>query len=227
MIRVLRKLLILLLISLAILVTAIYILSKTDNTISKVDVVSNDGLEYISKQDLIDDITKISTKEWFDIDAESIKDSLYAINGVDYTLVKKVWPSTLVIYLFDREPLAYWGDSKILLSNMTVIEPKVFNYKGNLPHIESTDVANRSYIFETYQDLNDIAKKSSLSILKIMYKGNQFSILLANDMQVMLGSSDLESRLRLFLKSYKGVKKYKEVEYFDMRYSDGFAVKYK
>ena len=227
MIRFFRKLLILCLIFLVILATVIYIVSKTDNTISRIDVVSNDGLVYISKQGLIDNISRVGDKEWFDIDVEGIENSLYAIKGVDYALVKKVWPSTLVIYLFDRKPIAYWNNNQVLLENMDIITPEVFTFNGNLPYIESSDVEGRDYIFETYQDLNDIVKSNSLSILKVTYKGNQFNLLLSNDMQVMLGSSKLQSRLQLFLESYQKVKDYKSVEYFDMRYSDGFTVKYK
>jgi cell division protein FtsQ len=203
------------------------VVSKTDKTISKVDVVSNDGLVYISKQGLIDNISKVSNKEWFDVDVESVENSLYAIKGVDYALVKKVWPSTLVIYLFDRKPIAYWNNNQILLENMDIITPEVFSFNCNLPYLESTDIEGRDYIFETYQNLNDIVKSNSLSILKVTYKGNQFKLLLSNDTQVILGSSKLQSRLELFLESYKKVKNYKSVEYFDMRYSDGFTVKYK
>ena len=227
MIRFFRKLLILFLIFLVILAAIVYVVSKTDKTISKVDVVSNDGLVYIFKQGLIDNISKVSSKEWFDVDVESVENSLYAIKGVDYALVKKVWPSTLVIYLFDRKPIAYWNNNQILLENMDIITPEVFSFNGNLPYVESTDVEGRDYIFETYQNLNDIVKSNSLSILKVTYKGNQFKLLLSNDTQVILGSSKLQSRLELFLESYKKVKYYKSVEYFDMRYSDGFTVKYK
>jgi cell division protein FtsQ len=227
MIRLFKKLLILFLIFLVILVTVIYIVSKSDKTISKVDVVSNDGLAYISKQGLIDNISKVSDKGWLDVDVDGIESSLYAIKGVDYTLVKKVWPSTLIIYLLDRKPIAYWNNDQILLENMEIITPEVFGYNVDLPYMESTDVDGRDYIFETYQNLNDIAKNDSLSILKVTYKGNQFSLLLSNDMQVILGSSKLQSRLKLFLNSYKKVKDYKSVDYFDMRYSDGFTVKYK
>jgi cell division protein FtsQ len=227
MIRFFRKLLILFLIFLVILTAIVFVVSKTDKTISKVDVVSNDGLVYISKQGLIDNISKVSNKEWFDVDVESVENSLYAIKGVDYALVKKVWPSTLVIYLFDRKPIAYWNNNQILLENMDIITPEVFSFNGNLPYLESTDVEGRDYIFETYQNLNDIVKSNSLYILKVTYKGNQFKLLLSNDTQVILGSSKLQSRLEQFLKSYKKVKDYKSVEYFDMRYSDGFTVKYK
>lgn len=226
MIRFLRKLLILILIFSVILAAIVYVVSKTDKTISKVDVVSNDGLVYISKQGLIDNVLKVGQQQWFDVDIEGVETFLYAIKGVDYALVKKVWPSTLVIYLFDRKPIALWNNDQILLENMDIITPDVFTFNGNLPYIESTDVESRDYIFETYQDLNDIVKNNSLSILKVIYKGNQFSLLLSNGMQVILGSSNLQSRLKLFLKSYKKVNNYKKVEYFDMRYSDGFTVKY-
>ncbi|API85983.1 cell division protein FtsQ/DivIB [Francisella uliginis] len=227
MISAVRKLLILSLILLVLLSIAIYIVSKTDKEISRVDVVSNDGLVYISKQDLINKVDKLSSKEWFDVDTDSIENYLHSVKGVDYTLVKKVWPSTLVIYLYDHKPVAYWNNNEILLDNMDIITPQVFSYDGELPYIESSDKDNKDYIYETYQELNSIAKQNGTEIIKIYYSGNQFSLLFANDLKVVLGSKKLTSRLELFFKSYKKVKDYHSTEYFDMRYSDGFAVKYR
>ena len=200
--------------------------SKTDKTIAKVDVVSNDGLVYISKQGLINKLSKLKKTEWFDVDPESIERYFYSIKGVDYTLVKKVWPSTLVIYMYDYKPVAYWNNDQILLENMEIIKPEVFSSDRDLPHIVSTDETNRDYVYETYQELDALAKEHNLSIVKILYQGNQFSILLSNEMLVILGSTKLRSRLDLFFDSYKKVKDYKKVKYFDMRYSDGFAIKY-
>ncbi|MED7788960.1 cell division protein FtsQ/DivIB [Francisella sp. 19X1-34] len=227
MIGVTRKFLILGLILLVLLGIAIYIVSKTDRSISRVDVVSNDGLVYISKQGLINKVDKLSNKEWFDVNTDGIEKYLHSFKGVDYTLVKKVWPSTLVIYLYDHKPIAYWNNDKILLDNMDIITPQVFSYDGELPYIESTDNDNKDYIYQMYQELNTIAKKNDTQIIKIYYSGNQFTLLLDNDIKVALGSKKLRSRLELFFKSYQKVKDYKSVQYFDMRYSDGFAVKYK
>lgn len=228
MIRFIRKLLILGLILGILVVIALYIVSKTDKKIDKVDVVSNDGLVYISKQDLIKKVTSLSkNKEWFDISPDDVEQYLYSIKGVDYTLVKKVWPSTLVVYMYDHKPVAYWNDSQILLDNMEVITPAVFSYDGELIHIVSNDADNKDYIYQTYQELNAIAKQYGVNIIKIYYKGNQFSVLLDNDVQIILGSAKLRFRLRLFFDSYKKVENYEKVKYFDMRYDDGFAVKYK
>ncbi|ASG67246.1 cell division protein FtsQ [Francisella halioticida] len=230
MISATRKPLILgfiLLILLILLSIVVYIVSKTDKVISKVDVVSNDGLVYISKQDLINKVDKLGSKEWFNVNTEVIEKYLRSFKGVDYTLVKKVWPSTLVIYLYDHKPVAYWNNNKILLDNMNIITPQVFSYDGKLPYIESSDNDNKDYIYETYQELNSIAKQNGTEIIKIYYSGNQFSLLFANDMKVILGSKKLRLRLELFFKSYQKVKDYHSVEYFDMRYSDGFAVKYR
>lgn len=89
MIKIVRKLLILIVILATILVATLYVVGKTDKTISRVDIVSNDGLSYISKQSLIDNLTKDGSKEWFDVNVNEIERSLYNIKGVDYALVKK------------------------------------------------------------------------------------------------------------------------------------------
>ncbi|KEI34866.1 cell division protein FtsQ [Francisella sp. W12-1067] len=220
-----------LIIPLSILVTlfgiVVYLMLQTDRSISKVDVVSNDGLVYVSRQELINKITNLNNKQWFDLNIEDIEKHLYRIQGVDYILVKKVWPSTLVIYLYNRKPIAYWGNNKILLDNMDIVKPAIFNYDQELPYIQSNDENNRHYIYETYQKLNDIAKTNSSEIIEIFYQGNQFKLQLLNDQVVILGSRNLNLRLKEYFRNYKRVKDYESVEYFDMRYANGFAIKYK
>ncbi|WP_150463477.1 cell division protein FtsQ/DivIB [Francisella sp. XLW-1] len=226
MLKIFKKFFILSFIFVIIFGAVIFIASKTDKKISRVDVVSNDGLVYISKQDLINKIIGLNDKEWFDLNIDTVEKYFYDMKGVDYTLVKKVWPSTLVVYVYDHKPVAYWNNNQILLDNMDIITPVVFNYDQNLPYIDSNDDASKDYIYETLQELNKVAENNNMQIVKISYRGNQFSVLLTDDIEVVLGSIKLKKRLNLFFKSYKDVKNYKSVKYFDMRYSDGFAVKY-
>ncbi|AEI35083.1 cell division protein FtsQ/DivIB [Francisella salina] len=226
MLKIFKKFFILSFIFVIIFGAVIFIASKTDKKISRVDVVSNDGLVYISKQDLINKIIGLNDKEWFDLNIDTVEKYFYDMKGVDYTLVKKVWPSTLVVYVYDHKPVAYWNNNQILLDNMDIITPVVFNYDQNLPYIDSNDDAGKDYIYETLQELNKVAENNNMQIVKISYRGNQFSVLLTDDIEVFLGSIKLKKRLNLFFKSYKDVKNYKSVKYFDMRYSDGFAVKY-
>ena len=210
----------------AIVFLAVYIFGKSDKSISRVDIISNDGLVYISKQRLIDRVVNISNQDWIDVNASDVEKYLYAIKGVEYVLVKKVWPSTLVLYLYDRSPVAYWNNSQLLLGNMEVITPEVLNGEGILPYIDSNDDDNKSYIYGVYKKLNHISKKNSMDVIKLNYEGNQVSVILSGNFKVILGSDDLEKRLEFFFASYHKVKDYKSVKYFDMRYSDGFAVNY-
>ena len=227
MIAVVRKLLALLLFCVIIISIFVYVMLKTDHYISKVDIVSSNGLTYISKQSLVNNVSKLSEKPWFDVDVKHIEDYLNTIKGVNYSLVKKIWPSSLMIYLYDSKPIAYWNNNQVLLQNMQIISPNVLNYTKNLPYIESDDKNSKNYIYKTYQKLAQIATQNSTEIVKISYKGNQFSLCLKNKIWVILGSSNLVKRMDLFFKDYQEVKRYKSVKYFDMRYSDGFVVKYK
>ncbi|MBK2028400.1 cell division protein FtsQ/DivIB [Francisella noatunensis] len=226
MLKIFKKFFILGFIFVIVLGATVFIVSKTDKKISRVDVVSNDGLVYISKQDLIDKIISLNNKQWFDLDIDTVEKYFYNMQGVDYTIVKKVWPSTLVVYIYDHKPVAYWNNNQILLDNMDIITPVVFDYDKNLPYIDSNDDTSKDYIYETLLELNKLAKNNKMQIVKISYRGNQFSVLLSDDIEVVLGSVKLKKRLELFFKLYKDVKNYKSAKYFDMRYSDGFAVKY-
>lgn len=224
MIKIVKRF-ILFLICVAILLIILFFATRIDENISKVDVVSNDQLFYISKQDLIDKILESSNKGWLDFNAESLEYYISDFQGTDYTLVKKIWPSTLVVYIYEREPIAYWGERKILLDDMTIISPAIFNYDKYLPRINGPD-KNKDYIYGEYLDLERIAQKNNVEIVDMDYEGNLFSVKLSDGFYVKLGSKDLIKRFEKFFTFYKKVKNYENAKYFDMRYDNGFVVKY-
>ena len=227
MISSFKKIIIISIVVLGAILLTVDLFQKSDVQISKVDVITNDGLSYISRQKLIDRVTSISQGSWLDVDATKIEKYLYGIKGVDYVLVKKIWPSTLVLYVYDRKPIAYWNDNQILLINMDTVSPDVVSAPKVLPHIYSSDENNRGYVYDVYGKLDRIAKEHLMNITRLDYEGNQFSITLSGNMKLYLGSSNVEKKLQMFFLLYTKVKDYGSVEYYDMRYGDGFAVKYK
>tara|TARA_B110000977_G_C11006861_1_gene466104 strand:- start:589 stop:1272 length:684 start_codon:yes stop_codon:yes gene_type:complete len=227
MISRLKKIIIISAVLLGIIFLAVSFFQKSDAPISKVDVITNDGLSCVSRQKLIDKVTDISQGSWLDVDATNIEKYLYGIKGVDYVLVKKIWPSTLVLYMYDRKPIAYWNDNQILLINMDTVSPDLVITPKELPHIYSGDENNRGYVYDVYEKLDRIAKEHSIGITRLDYGGNQFSITLSGDIKLYLGSKDLEKKLQMFFLLHTSVKNYESVKYYDMRYSYGFAVKYK
>lgn len=207
-------------------VLAFYIAKNSSGKIEDIDIVTNKGLLYESKQNIIDAILNVSDKEWFDIDIDDLNKEVLDVKGVEYSLIKKVWPSTLVIYLYEDQPLAYWN-SGILLDTYKVIHPEFFNYKKFMPHILTDGKVDNKYIYGKYISFDKIAREHGLSVDKMSYFGNQFKVVLSNSMVVELGSAKTEKRLLRILSLYKKISDYKNVLYFDMRYNKGFVVKYK
>ena len=194
--------------------------------VKTVDVVSNDKLLYVSKQSIIDRVLEISHDDWFSVNIDNIEREIYNKPGVDYTLIKKIWPSTLVLYIYDRKPLAYWGDNELLLDNMELINPDVFNFDSNLPKFISNDSISKDYVYDTYVQLNNVARSNSEEIVTVSYEGNQFDVITSSGYKIYLGSKNAKNKLKLFFEVYKDVKNFSDVEYYDMRYSNGFSVKY-
>ena len=223
--KVVKRLITVLLCLVIFAVIATIVLSAKER-VKNVDVVSNDTLLYVSKQSLIDSLLEVSHNNWFSVNIEDIEMDIYNKPGVDYTLVKKIWPSTLILYIYDRKPLAYWNGGKILLDNMDIIEPEVFNYNGYLPMLISEDSLSREYIYDTYITLNKIAKENNDDVSIVSYQGNQFYVVTSAGYKIYLGSKNTSKKLTLFYDTYKNVKDFANVEYFDMRYSNGFSVKY-
>ena len=193
--------------------------------IKNIDIVSNNNLQYISKQDIINNIAKLNLK-WSDIDINEIKKYFQKIPGIYFVLVKKIWPSTLVIYLNNKKPIAYWNNNEILLNNMEIIKPKIFESNNFIPSLSSNNKNSEKYVYKTYLELNKIAVNNNTKITSLIYDANQFIVELSYKYKVNLGSNNLKQKLNLFFNTYQKVKDFNDVKIFDMRYNYGFAVNY-
>lgn len=208
------------------LCSGLYYLKHSNAVISSVEIKSVGSLHYVSKDALIEIIKPYQRFNWFYIDVHKTAKTISAYPGIDKVKVEKYWPNRLVIEINEIKAIAYWQNQpQLLLSNQEIITPKQFITTEKLPVFHG-DIDQKKAIVKQYDKLNSIASSQGFSIIAIYYQSNQWHIILAGGVEIMLGSNDVENKLDMLLKNFSAITipKGKKIAGIDVRYHTGFAV---
>ena len=194
--------------------------------IQHINVVSDCPIYYIPEHDIIEFVNH-SKDNWLFFNVKNIMEQIYSYPGVSAVKVKKIWPSNLNIYISEYQPIAFWNDTKnILLSNRKIIAPYYFNLEIILP-IFNTDIQDADILTNKYYKFSRILEKSGYKIVQLSYLGNEWKIVLNNNIVILLGRNNMEKKLFLILKNMSNIRpnRNKKINIIDMRYKSGFSLK--
>ncbi|WP_116963780.1 cell division protein FtsQ/DivIB [Fastidiosibacter lacustris] len=196
--------------------------------LQQVNVLAKGELGYISKVQIIDLIKPFQKDTWWMLSVKEIETTLRSYPGIKNIKVQKKWPNELLIELTEYKAQAYWNTSKqILLENNEIITPKYLSETLSLPTFNG-DPGDIPLIVDRYQKLQDISKAHQRVIKQILYQGNQWKVVLDNEVNVWLGSKNIENKFKQLLENYQNIAipESQKIESIDMRYQNGFAVRF-
>lgn len=170
---------------------------------------------------------------FFTIDLDAARAAFEAVPWVRHASVRRVWPNQLAVTLEEYKPLATWNDGRLVsvdgelfAANLAEAEDegKLPDFSG--PPGSEKDVTARYYDFvKWFEPLNMKPEAVSLSARYA------WALKLAGGMQVALGRErnpeTLLTRSRRFVQAYPQVAARwgNQIEYADLRYPNGFAVR--
>jgi cell division protein FtsQ len=185
-------------------------------------------LQYASTKLIDKSINEAVNAGFFGLDVTALKAKLLAIPAIEKVKLRRIWPDTLQVQIEEYQPLAIWNKTQ-LISAQGQLFPIVSGKITHLPQLQGPQ-EQALMVVRHYQQLQNIIAPSGLSIrqLELASRG-AWQIMVAPDLLVILGTTDLPSRLTRFVNAYeKGLKtQVGKVAYIDMRYSSGMAVGWK
>ncbi|MCH9770516.1 MAG: cell division protein FtsQ/DivIB [Gammaproteobacteria bacterium] len=218
---------ILVLLSLAILITAGYFLLQPSTlpyrqvtVIADADHVTVDKLQQIIKANL--------QGGFFSLKVAKLKQALSRLAWIKAISLQRVWPSTLVIVIDEQYSAARWNNQALLNQNAQLFYPEANSIPKNLPELfgpkqSAADVLNYYKIFSNeLMPLNFQITNLSLD------QTGAWSMQLNNGLEIRLGSAEVLARFTRFTNVYPRLARQHKhpAIYIDLRYPDGFAVKW-
>lgn len=198
--------------------------------IAKIDIHAVDGeeLKRVSQVDIFEAVKTPLTGSFFLIDLYEAQKIALEQPWVKQVKIDRIAPSTVNIGITEYEPVAYWIKDGLkigLVSSEGVIFQADFD--SDLPELDGYEGAEEQML-QQYYLFADKLKPLLLNIKRLKYTPRAtWVFVLDNGIEVRLGGQDIEGRMNRFVQLWQRelASQVDNIDYVDMRYPDGAAVK--
>lgn len=187
------------------------------------------GVSHLSSTEVQSVLTPMVTHGFFSVNVDAIRDRLMQLPWVADVMVKREWPNGLEVAIVEKKPVARWNETSILSDAGDLFEPANDAAPAPLVDFSGPDggqVLMLQYFYQIDRTLSPLhVKILSLALTPYM----TWKLALDNGVSLQIGHKDILSRLALFVKVYPKIigDRAAAVDYVDLRYPNGMAVRWK
>lgn len=160
------------------------------------------------------------------VDLDALKASLEKIAWVDRARVERKWPNGVRVLITEHVPAARWGEDGLMNTRGELFLRGSRHIPPELPQLngpEGTQEQVAKLYLETYPRL--LAVGMRLTRVELDARG-AWELTVGSNVVVRLGRQEVQSRLERFIRvaSPMIAARGTDVNYIDLRYSNGFSV---
>lgn len=204
------------------------VLTKNSNLFPIKEVYIDGDLKYLNQEQLKLDIARYTSTGFFQIELKKISQLLQNDHWVSEVSVRKIWPSSVLVKIKERTPMAKLNKDRFFDEKGNIFDPLF------VPLIDILQINDLSgdpeKLFLIANQINEKFTENGLSLKGLKKtKLGIIKIELNDSKEVVLGYEDnFENNLVRFIGSYQSVLKplWFKIAKVDLRYVDGFAVRF-
>lgn len=159
-------------------------------------------------------------------DLARIQQRIIDMPWIDSATVARRWPSRLRIKVTEQVPAAIWGDSGLLNVRGELFVDSVRHVPVELPRLSGPE-GRSAEVARRYLTVRDRLIPLGLDLQRVhLDPRGAWEMTLHNEVEVRLGRREIEDRTELFLDIVADIitSRSAEIDYVDMRYSNGFTI---
>ena len=171
---------------------------------------------------------KFIRKNFFGLSLEETREAFKKLPWVRDVSIRRDWnKSGLIVEIESHKPIARWGNRGLVNTFGEIFHAA---YDDKLPLFLGPDEFVEEMTVK-YRQMNKILEKELMQIVTISLSNRlSWEIYTNNNMRFFLGKekdSNIVKRLNILIENYQIIlsKSKSRIEYVDLRYKDGFAVK--
>lgn len=194
-----------------------------------IQVVTIEGeYQHVDKKALKQAILPFTQSNFFMVNLVGLQERLLQFPWLQSVFIAREWPNRLHIQVKEQQPIALWGDHALLNKEGTLFTATKDTTLSALPYLYGP-TGEQNKVWQTYTHLSAKLSQIKLKILRLELTGQQtWSLELNNGIKLVLGQQNLAERLQRFIKAYPTLTQNNAaIDYVDLRYGHGMAVKYK
>lgn len=186
-------------------------------------------LVYADSASLVGKVESFGRRDLLQIDVSQLAAELRKLDWVKSVNVTKEWPDALRIDVQERVPILRWGERHFLDNEASVFSLPASPALEMLFPVQGPQ-GSEAQVLEMYLHLNPWLNEQAMPLRRLVLDERQMWYLyLDYDIEVILGREELNKRLKkLVVIKEKILKRYGQyIAALDLRYTDGFSVRWK
>jgi cell division protein FtsQ len=195
-----------------------------------ISALTVDGpFQRVSALQIEEAISPMLTSGFLSADLDAIQARIIALPWIDRASVVRQWPSQIHITVTEQVPAAVWGDRGLLNTRGELFVSDARHVPAELPRLSGPE-SRAAEVAKRYLYLREHLIPLGLDVraLHVDPRGS-WDLTLQNGIDVRLGRKDVAERTDLFFDVVANLvmSRAAEIEYVDMRYSNGFSIGWK
>lgn len=212
-------------ISLVLFATGIYSLSVVLDRPFRVVTVEA-GFQRVSTMQIEAAVQDSLSGGFVTVDLEVIRSALMALPWVDHAQVQRIWPNRIHVKVTEQIAAARWGATGLLNTRGELFIRDARHIPAELPRLRGPD-GSETKVARRYLRLRGRLAEAGFSLKSVELDARgAWQLRLSNGPEVRLGRMAVDERIDRFIQVVSHVvhDQIEDIEYVDMRYSNGFAL---
>jgi cell division protein FtsQ len=169
-------------------------------------------------------------KGFFATDLEDVRHAIGALPWVESVEVRKRWPDTLLVRIYERQPFARWNEDRLISRQGLVFDAPGADQMGDLPRLRGPDSRLAEVVSFYAQARKAFEGRAQLAIVGVsLSERGSWSVTTESGAEIVIGDRDqADRRLARFLDVYPQLVAGRRggFAYADLRYTNGFAIRW-
>lgn len=215
-----------LMIMLAMLAGASYLLRPDTLPIQQVRIEGE--FRQLSQAELQAIVTEHLRGGFFSVDMVAVRDAVRAEPWVREVWVQRVWPDALLLSVREQVAVARWGETGLIGSDGDYFQPAAASLPAHLPLLIGPE-GSQELMAVKLERAQEVLAPLGLRLERLEVSDRRaWSFVTTTGLEVILGRDDFEQRLQRFVDLVPRSlgDRLSEAAYVDMRYTNGFAVRF-
>jgi cell division protein FtsQ len=180
----------------------------------------------VSPPEIESAVTEVVRGGLASVDLDAVRERVERIEWVDRAVVQRRWPDAVRVVVTEQVAAARWNDAGLLNARGELFIRNARYVPPELPLLQGPE-GSEGPVAQLYLDAQGRLLEAGLRLTGVrLDERGAWQLELANGMTVRLGRQAVTDRLERFIRlaSPLAAKRLAEINYVDMRYTNGFSV---
>jgi cell division protein FtsQ len=192
-----------------------------------VRVVSIDGsFQRVSAAQIETAVAPFARQGFMSANLSDMQRAVEALPWVDHARIARRWPNSLHVTVTEQTAAARWGEAGLLNTRGELFVREATHVPAELPRLSGPE-GSESQVAQRYLAVQGRMLEAGMRIAAVrLDERGAWEMDLDSGVTVRLGRRDVDARIDRFIKTTSQVIAHRmsEINYVDMRYSNGFAI---